>query len=187
LSVQDRGIVAGVNDALVVVDVVNEFAHEDGDKLLASFRARVGCLEASIESARASGVPVVYANDHFGYWDGDAPGLVRRALRGRGGDVIGAIVPRSGDSFVFKGRYSAFDHTLLEVLLEELGAERLLLVGAATEACVVQTGIDARELGYKVTIISGACATIDEELEDLALRYATEVAGMVVVPSFPSD
>jgi nicotinamidase-related amidase len=174
-----------VKDALVLVDVINEFEHEDGDKLLASFRARLASLERAVESARATDVPVVYANDHFGHWDGDAPGLVRRALDGRGGDVVEALAPRGGDAFVFKGRYSAFDHTLLGLLLEELEIERLLLVGAATEACVVQTGIDARELGYKVTIIADACATIDEELEDLALRYAAEVAGMVVTASFP--
>jgi nicotinamidase-related amidase len=176
-----------VNDALVVVDVINEFEHADGDRLLASFRARIASLEAAVESARAASVPVVYANDHFGCWDGDAPGLVRRAAQGRGGDVVRAVAPRAGDAFVFKGRYSAFDHTLLELFLERREVERLLLVGAATEACVVQTGIDARELGYKVTIISGACATIDEKLEDLALRYATEVAGILVVPSFPSE
>jgi len=175
-----------MKDALVVVDAINEFDHEDGDKLLASFRARASCVEAAIESARGSGVPVVYVNDHFGCWDGDAPGLVQRALRGKGGDVVAAVKPLTGDSFVFKGRYSAFDHTLLELLLRQLGVERILLVGAATEACVVQTGIDARELGYKVTIIAGACATIDQALEDLALRYAKAVAGIYVVPAFPS-
>ena len=173
-----------VKDALIVVDAINEFDHEDGDKLLASFRARASCLEAAIESARASDIPVVYVNDHFGCWDGDAPGLVRRALRGRGGDVIAAVEPLAGDSFVFKSRYSGFDHTLLELLLRQLEVERVLLVGGATEACVVQTGIDGRELGYKVTIIAGACATIDEALEELALRYAEAVAGMVVVPAF---
>jgi nicotinamidase-related amidase len=184
LTVQCVGNRQNVKDALVVVDALNEFDHEDGDKLLASFQERVSHLRAAIESARASGVPVVYVNDHFGCWDGDAPGLVRRALRGKGGDVVAAVQPLPGDSFVFKDRYSAFDHTLLELLLRQLEIERVLLVGATTEACVVQTGIDARELGYNVTIIAGACATIDQELEDLALRYAEAVAGIFVVQAF---
>jgi nicotinamidase-related amidase len=41
--------------------------------------------------------------------------------------------------------------------------------------CVVQSAIDARELGFKVTILAGACATTDEELERLAFEYAERV------------
>jgi nicotinamidase-related amidase len=170
-----------MKDALLVVDAINEFEHEDAEQLLASFRARAEGLRDALERARAGGVPVIYANDHFGRWDGDAPGLVRRALAARGGDVIASIAPREGEPFVFKARYSALDHTMLEPLLRELEVERLLLVGGATEACIVQTGIDARELGFKVTVIAGACATIDEEVEQVALRYAEGVAGIFVV------
>src|SRR4029453_18582243 len=68
----------------------------------------------------------------------------------------------------------------LDLLLDELRVERLLLTGGATEACVVQTGIDARERGYKVTILADACATLNEQIERVALRYADEVAGMMI-------
>ena len=128
-------------------------------------------------------MPVVYVNDHHGRWDGDAPGLVEAACSGPGSDVIPAIRPRPAEPFLFKARYSAFDHTLLEILLAELDAERLILVGGTTEGCVVQSGIDGRELGFKVTIVANACASIDSELEELALRYAREVAGIQVVAS----
>src|SRR4029453_9636172 len=70
----------------------------------------------------------------------------------------------------------------LDLLLDELRVERLLLTGGATEACVVQTGIDARERGYKVTILADACATLNEQIERVALRYADEVAGMMIEP-----
>jgi nicotinamidase-related amidase len=119
-------------------------------------------------------------NDHHGRWDGNAPALVEAASVGLGADVVPALAPEPGEPFVFKARYSVFDHTLLEVLLSELGSERLILVGATAEGCVVQSGIDARELGFKVTIIADACASVDDELEALALRYAREVAGIRV-------
>ena len=61
--------------------------------------------------------------------------------------------------------------------------ERILLAGAATEGCVVQTAIDARELGFKVTILSGACATNDEQLERIALQYAEQVGGARIATS----
>lgn len=172
-----------MSDALVVVDAVDLFDHEDADELLESLRSRLHGLEEAIAAARRSGVPVVYVNDHHGRWDGDAPGLIEAACSGPGSDVIQAVRPWPGEPFLFKARYSAFDHTLLEILLGELGAERLILVGATTEGCVVQSGIDARELGFKVTIVANACGTIDGELEELALRYAREVAGIQVVAS----
>ena len=106
--------------------------------------------------------------------------VIRRAH-----DEVEPVVPRDDEPVVLKARYSAFDHTSLELLLRELAAERLLLAGGATEACVVQTGIDARELGFKVTILTSACWTVDEETERVALRYAEDVAGIRLAESVP--
>jgi nicotinamidase-related amidase len=167
-----------VKDAVVLIDVLNTFGHEDGDRLLASFRERLPGFRAVLGRARENGLPLVYVNDMLGRWDADAPGLVREALAGRGGDVIAEIAPRPGDRVVLKPRYSAFDHTPLVILLRELEIERLLLAGAATERCLVQSAIDARELGYKVTIVTDACATADERLERLAFEYAERVVGV---------
>ena len=170
-----------MKDALLVVDVIQDFRHEGGEPLLASFRERHGRLIAAIEDARRRGLPVVYANDNFGIWDGDAPRLVRHAVEeGRAGDLVEAVAPRHGDRFVVKPRYSAFDHTPLDLLLRELEVERILLAGAATEMCVIQTAIDAREEGFKVTILADACATSDAEMERLALEYAERIVGAFV-------
>jgi nicotinamidase-related amidase len=68
-----------VKDALLLVDVVNDFEHEDGEALLSSSRGRREGFVRAVERARADDVPVVYAND-FDVWDGDAPRLVRAAL-----------------------------------------------------------------------------------------------------------
>jgi nicotinamidase-related amidase len=175
-----------VNDALLVVDVLNDFAHDEGDRLRASFTERVHGMRDALDLARGRGVPVVYVNDRLGDWCLDRVGLVERALAGSGGSLIEQIVPRASEPLLLKARYSAFDHTPLDLLLDELQTERLVIVGAATEGCVVQTGIDARELGLKVTIVAGACATADGDREGIALRYAETVAGIVVVQN-PRD
>jgi nicotinamidase-related amidase len=169
-----------VRDALLIVDVFQDFEHEDGDALLRSFRARQPALVRALDEARKRGVPVVYANDSHGVWDGDAPRLVRAAIEGKGGELVFAVAPQEGDRFVVKPRYSAFDHTPLEIILRDLEIERILLAGAATEMCVIQTAIDAKEEGFKVTILADACATADENIEQLAFEYAKKVVGAFV-------
>ena len=169
-----------MKDAFLLVDVVNDFEHEDGERLLESFGSRHEGFAAALRRARERNLPVVYANDNFGVWDGDAPRLVRAALGGRGGELVEAVAPREGETFVVKPRYSAFDHTPLELILRELEVERLLLAGMSTEGCVAQTTIDARELGFKVTVLASACATVDEQVERVALEYLEKVAGAFV-------
>ena len=170
-----------MKDVLLLVDVIQDFRHESGGLLLESFRARHPALLAALGKARRDGIPIVYANDNHGVWDGDAGSLVRRAVEdGRAGDLVEVVAPRGGDRFVVKPRYSAFDHTPLELVLRELDIERILLVGTATEMCVVQTAIDAKEEGFKVTILADACATADERMEQLALEYAERIVGAFV-------
>jgi nicotinamidase-related amidase len=171
-----------MNDALLLVDVISTFEHEDGDRLLASFRERLPGFRRALDDARGRGLPVVYANDAHGRWS-DAPALVRDALDAKGGDVMRELAPRPDDPVFLKARYSAFDHTALVLLLRDLEVERLLLAGGATERCLVQTAIDARELDFKVTILTDACATIDQELEELSFRYAEEVVGTQLLGS----
>ena len=172
-----------MRDCLLAVDLFSDFSHEDGDRLLASLRERASGLVHAVEKARARSLPIVYANDTFGVWNGDANALVRRALDGPGGEVLATVAPHDDDAFIAKPRYSAFDLTPLELVLAELEVERLLLVGTATEMCVTQTAIDARECGYKVTVITGACATVDPALERTSLSYLADVTGTWLVSS----
>jgi nicotinamidase-related amidase len=166
-----------VKSALLVVDVITDFEHPDGDKLLASFAQAQLSLEAALASAREHDIPVVYANDNRGLWDGDREALVERALHGRGGGLVAGVVPHAGDRFLIKPRYSAFDLTPLELILSSLDIERVLLCGTTTEMCVAQTAIAARERGFKVSILVDACAHIDKSNASIALQYLERVVG----------
>lgn len=166
-----------MSDVVLVVDVIDDFRHEDGAVLLRSFRSRQPALVVALDESRGR-IPVVYANDMRGRWDSDAPGFVADVrANGLGKELIGAVAPQDGDRFVFKPRYSAFDSTPLEILLRELEIDRVLLAGNTTEACVTQTAIAARELGFKVTVLAGCCATLDTQLEEIALNYLERVVG----------
>jgi nicotinamidase-related amidase len=163
--------------ALLLVDVIKDFRHEDGGRLLESYRARHGALVAALEQARGEGVPVVYGNDSAGTWDSNALGLVHEAVEhGRAGELVAAVAPRTGDVVVLKRGYSSFDGTPLEsILREDLRVDSLLVAGTATEMCVFQTVTDALRLGFEVAVEAAACATVDEEHERLALDYLERV------------
>ena len=169
-----------MRDVVLIVDVLDDFAHPSGKELLASFAQRQEGLAALLERSRLGQTPIVYANDTKGIWDGDAHRLLDCALTGPGGHLIRPVAPRPGDRFIVKPRYSAFDHTPLELILEDLECERLVVAGMTTEGCVTQSAIDARELGLKVTVVPDACASTDERVEKVALGYLVDVVGVVL-------
>jgi nicotinamidase-related amidase len=170
-----------VADALVVVDVLGDFRHEDGERLARSFAAVAPRLAEALAAARAAGTPVVYVNDARGHWDGDRQALVERALAGRAPEAVAAVAPQPGDRLLYKPRYSAFDATPLSLVLQELDVDRLVLAGTATEMCVAQTAIQAREHGFAVTVLRDACANIEVADADIALAYLARVTGSSVV------
>jgi nicotinamidase-related amidase len=53
-------------------------------------------------------------------------------------------------------------------------------MGMATEMCVAQTAIDARERGYLVSVLADACATVSADDERLALAYLDRITGTVI-------
>jgi nicotinamidase-related amidase len=167
-----------VKDALLLVDVLSGFRHEDGERLAASFARAQPVLLELIDSCRADDLPVIYANDHFGDWTADRSQIVERAVRGACGDLIKPIAPRSDEALLIKPRYSAFEGTPLRLLLGDLGTERILLAGTALEMCVTQTAITAREAGFKVSVMVDACARVDDANARIALAYLEHVVGV---------
>lgn len=166
------------SDALVLIDVLADFGHEGGGALFTAFEKALPALCAAMGAARKASIPIVYANDDFGTWAGDRDAVLAEAKRrAPNAELLDAVAPGPEDAFLTKPRYSAFDHTPLDLLLEERGARRLLLAGTATEMCVAQTAIDAREAGYQATVLVRACASVDGHNASLALEYLERIAG----------
>src|SRR5690606_14782041 len=67
--------------ALVLVDVVQSFDFEGSEALLDHAEPASKALAKLRRHARKAGLPVVYANDHFGGWTEDFSTLVARSLK----------------------------------------------------------------------------------------------------------
>jgi nicotinamidase/pyrazinamidase len=57
--------------------------------------------------------------------------------------------------------YSGFQDTRLGDLLRERGVDRLFVTGLATDYCVKNTVLDARALGFDVTVVEDAIRGVE--------------------------
>jgi nicotinamidase-related amidase len=156
--------------ALVVVDMLNTYEHEDADKLAAGVEATIEPMAGLVARAREDDTPVVYVQDNYGDWNASAEKLSRRALEGRHPELVEPILPPDGAAFLVKARHSAFYQTLLEYLLDRLGAVRIVLAGQVTEQCILYTALDAYVRHFRVAVPRDGVAHIHEHLGDAALE-----------------
>jgi len=135
------------NTALLVVDVqtgVVKAAHER-DAVVAN----VGRL---VEKARRERVPVVWVQHSD-------------EQLARGSDdwrIVPELTPGDAEPLVEKNYGDAFEATTLETVLSGLGAGRLVVVGAETDACIRSTLHGALVQGYDVILVSDAYTANDQ-------------------------
>jgi nicotinamidase-related amidase len=156
--------------ALVVVDMLNTYEHEDAERLAESVRAVLPQIRDLIEDARGQDVETVYVNDNFGAWDSGRSELVERVLQGEYADLVEPIVPVQDTAFVVKARHSAFYETPLEYVLRQAGVSRVILTGQVTEQCILYSALDAYIRHFDLVIPRDAVAHIHEHLAEAALE-----------------
>jgi nicotinamidase/pyrazinamidase len=165
--------------ALVVVDIQNDFADPAGSLYVGGGEQIVPVVNAEIDRARAAGALVVYTQDwhpehtpHFaqdgGIWPVHCVHETWGAAFHPDLHVDGPVVQKGSDG---RDGYSGFSvrdphsgetsPTLLEHVLRDRGAERIVVCGLATDYCVVETTRDARSLGFSTTVIAHAIRAVD--------------------------
>jgi nicotinamidase-related amidase len=74
--------------ALVVVDMLNSYEHEDADPLMDSVREVVPGIRELLDQARQDETLIVYVNDNSGDWSAGRPEIVDQAMEGRAPELI---------------------------------------------------------------------------------------------------
>lgn len=192
----------GLGDALVVVDIQNDFAHPDGSLFVAGGESVVERINEEIAAAREGGALVVYTQDwhppetpHFVDHGGTWPVHCVRDTWGSdfhsGLDLVAdAPLVRKGtgeeDGYSgFTVRHLASDadiRTDLDPLLRAAEVTRLVVVGIATDVCVKATVLDGVELGYDTTVIADATAAVELQPgdRDRSLAEMSDVGATVI-------
>jgi len=135
------------NTALVVIDVQNGVVRAAYER-----DAVVANIASLVAKARREHVPVVWVQH-------SDEQLVRESDDWR---IVPELAPGDGDQLVEKNYGDAFEGTTLETVLSGLGAGRLVVAGAQTDACVRSTLHGAFVRGYDATLVSDAHTTEDQ-------------------------
>ena len=86
------------------------------------------------------------------------------------GKVITEIAPGEDEIVLPKGSSSVFVSTHIDYILRNLGVRQLVIAGLITDQCVESAVRDACDLGYLVTLVPDACATMSEDRHQNSLR-----------------
>ncbi|MBE2315524.1 cysteine hydrolase [Solirubrobacter sp. CPCC 204708] len=157
--------------ALIVVDMLNAYDHEDADQLAECVERQLPqMVQLRDTAAERDDILLVYVQDNYDAWEVGREQLVDRALKGEHPELVEPIAPSDGVAFLPKGRHSIFYQTALDHVLSVGDVKKVVLVGQVTEQCVLYSALDAYLRGYEVTVPRDAVAHIDKELADAALK-----------------
>jgi nicotinamidase-related amidase len=159
-----------MSTALVVVDMLNPYEHEDSEPLMNSVEEMLPALQRLISGAVDRDAGVVYVNDNYSDWSAGRAEIIKAALDGAGPQLVEPIVPDADLPFVVKARHSIFYQTPLEHMLRNAGVDRVVLAGQVTEQCILYSALDAYVRNFEVVIPRDAVAHIHEDLAQAALR-----------------
>lgn len=174
----------GPHTALLVIDVQNDFADPKGSLSVRGGEEVVDAVNGEISRACAAGSLVLYTQDwhppatpHFekdgGIWPVHCVRDTWGAQLHPGLSVAGEVVRKgTGGEDGYSGfsvRHPASGEvspTPLYEVLRGAEVERLVVVGLATDYCVVETVTDARMLGFPVRVVASCIRAVDLEPGD---------------------
>lgn len=154
-----------------------------GNPLLADLVTHIAAIR---RWAKAAGVPVVYtaqpsqqsAQDRALLNDMWGPGLTMAepALQA----VTAALAPDADDTVLVKWRYSAFQRSPLQHMMQDWKRDQLLIVGVYAHIGCMTTALDAFMRDIQPFLVGDAVADFSEQEHRMALTYVAGRCGSVI-------
>ncbi|ETN43826.1 uncharacterized protein HMPREF1541_11150 [Cyphellophora europaea CBS 101466] len=170
--------------ALVLVDPLNDFLHDDGKlfpllKESLTATAAIDHINEAVAGARAAGVPIYYGlHQQFreGNYDGwrhmrdvHVRGKDKHVFAGWGGEIFDGLEPELTNGDVVVSRHwnsSSFVNTDLDYQLRQREITHLVMAGMVANTCLEATARDATEKGYRVTFLKDTTASFSNKLKE---------------------
>ncbi|NML13554.1 cysteine hydrolase family protein [Azohydromonas caseinilytica] len=162
---------------LLLVDFINPLQFPGADSIAPAALRAAHCTARLKQVLAQRGVPAVYANDNYGTWRSQFSDVLDycQGLPGEAGEIARLLAPAEGDLTILKPRHSGFYATPLELLLTQMHAHELIVVGLSADMCVQLTAMDAYLRGYSVWAPADCTASETPELKQAALDYIARV------------
>jgi nicotinamidase-related amidase len=173
---------------LLLVDFINPLNFDGAEDLTPPALQAASAAASLKRDAAARGVPTIYVNDNFGHWQSDFRNLVQHCRRQGGPSAALArrLAPTPQDYTVLKPRHSAFHGTPLQLLLQSMGARRLVITGLATNLCVQCSAMDAFQLGYRMWVPADCTAAESPLRKQTALDWMSLALRCRTGPAWPA-
>jgi nicotinamidase/pyrazinamidase len=163
--------VPGPTDALLVVDVQNDFL-PGGALGVAGADAILEPLNRMLRAWRKRGLPVFLSRDwhppgHCSFAAQGGPWPEHCVAGSPGAEFSGQLAISPADRVISKATrvdkdaYSALDGTPLADALRARGTTRLFVGGLATDYCVRATALDTRRAGLDVVVLTDAICAVN--------------------------
>jgi maleamate amidohydrolase len=169
--------------ALLLVDVINAFFHQEGAFHYPDAGAVLPALTRLLEEARTGRRLIVHAREvhHPGLADLEGTKLPPHCIAG-GSDAefVPRFEPADSEVEVRKRRYSAFFGTDLSLLLHEQRVRRIVIGGVKTNVCIRATVQDAFAHGFEPILAREAVNSNRPQLHDATLEDVERYFGRVV-------
>ena len=182
----ERVVVNPVETAVLVVDMQKDFCYEDGALFVGdAVRRIIPNIKALLEDARRKGLPLIFTQDWHSPEDDEFAVWGRHCVEyTRGAELIDELAEVGERAFVVrKTRYTAFFETELEAHLRKKGIKKLIIVGVATNICVLHTAIDASLRGFEIIIPEDCVAALSDYGQEYSLYHIKNVLRGIVTSS----
>ena len=168
--------------AIIVVDMINDFVTgKFGSPRAQKIVANIADL---LKKARKQGVPIIYLRDAHAPTDREMDIWGQHAMKGtQGSEIVSQLKPEKNDIVIEKKWYSGFVETELQATLKGLGADTLIILGVSTDICVQNNVGHAYFSGYKTIVPLDCTASIDEVVQEEAIKYMKNIYGAEITTS----
>lgn len=95
-------------------------------------------------------------------------------------EIIPPLAPRESEELIVKNRWNAFFNTNLDSLLKSRGIKNLIITGAATDVCVLETCSYAFSLDYNCIVPIETTASFTPERKQMGLEMLSFGRSQVV-------
>ena len=95
-------------------------------------------------------------------------------------EIIPPLAARKGEELVVKNRWNAFFNTKLDEILKSKGIKNLIIAGAATDVCVLETCSYAFSLNYNCIVPVETTASFNAERKKIGLELLSFGRSQVV-------